>query len=43
MAAGLTIDELRAKLDEALGTFYQRPRTIVTVAPSDKIERRTHR
>ena len=30
MAAGLTIDELRAKLDEALGKFYQTPRTIVT-------------
>ena len=30
MAAGLTIDELRAKLDEALGKFYQSPRTIVT-------------
>jgi protein involved in polysaccharide export with SLBB domain len=32
MAAGLTIDELRAKLDEALGKFYQNPRTIVTPA-----------
>ena len=32
MAAGLTIDELRAKLDEALGTFYQNPRTIVIPA-----------
>jgi protein involved in polysaccharide export with SLBB domain len=32
MAAGLTIDELRAKLDEALGNYYQNPRTIVTPA-----------
>jgi protein involved in polysaccharide export with SLBB domain len=32
IAAGLTIDELRAKLDEALGQFYQNPRTIVTPA-----------
>src|SRR5689334_11146533 len=30
MAAGLSIDELRAKLDEALGPYYQNPRTIVT-------------
>ncbi len=30
LAAGLTLDELRAKLDEALGRFYQNPRTIVT-------------
>jgi len=30
MAAGLTIDELRAKLDEALAKFYQNPRTVVT-------------
>ncbi len=30
MAAGLTIDELRAKLDDTLGRFYQTPRTIVT-------------
>ena len=30
MAAGLTIDELRAKMDEALSKFYQNPRTIVT-------------
>ena len=30
MAAGLTIDELRAKLDEALGKYYQSPRTIIT-------------
>jgi len=28
-AAGLTVDELRAKLDEALGKFYQNPKTIV--------------
>jgi protein involved in polysaccharide export with SLBB domain len=32
MAAGLTIDELRAKLDEALGKYYQNPRTIITPA-----------
>jgi protein involved in polysaccharide export with SLBB domain len=32
MAAGLTIDELRAKLDEALGKFYQNPHTIITPA-----------
>jgi protein involved in polysaccharide export with SLBB domain len=31
-AAGLTIDELRAKLDESLGKFYQSPRTIITPA-----------
>ena len=30
MAAGLTIDELRAKLDEALAAYYRAPRTIVT-------------
>jgi len=30
MASGLTVDELRDKLDQALGTFYQNPRTIVT-------------
>lgn len=30
MAAGLTIDELRAKLDEALAKYYQNPRTIIT-------------
>jgi polysaccharide biosynthesis/export protein len=30
MAAGLTIDELRAKLDEALGKYYQNPHTVVT-------------
>jgi protein involved in polysaccharide export with SLBB domain len=29
-AAGLTIDELRGKLDSALGNFYQSPRTIIT-------------
>jgi len=28
-AAGLTIDELRAKLDEALGKFYQSPRSVI--------------
>jgi protein involved in polysaccharide export with SLBB domain len=32
MAAGLTIDELRGKLDEALAKFYQNPRTVVTPA-----------
>ncbi len=31
-AAGLTVDELRAKLDQALGPFYQNPRTIVIPA-----------
>ena len=30
MAAGLTIDELRGKLDEALGKYYQSPHTIIT-------------
>src|SRR5436190_4930508 len=30
VAAGLTIDELRAKLDQSLGPFYQDPRTIIT-------------
>jgi protein involved in polysaccharide export with SLBB domain/capsular polysaccharide biosynthesis protein len=30
MAAGLTIDELRAKLDEELAKFYRAPRTIVS-------------
>lgn len=30
MAAGLTIDELRTKMDEALGKFYQNPHTIIT-------------
>ena len=29
-AAGLTIDELRVKLDEALAQYYRTPRTIVT-------------
>jgi protein involved in polysaccharide export with SLBB domain len=28
-AAGLTIDEVREKLDEALGKFYQNPRVII--------------
>jgi len=32
MATGLTIDELRAKLDESLAKFYQNPRTIITPA-----------
>ncbi len=32
MAAGLTIDELRVKLDEALSKYYQNPRTIITPA-----------
>ena len=32
MAAGLTIDELRAKLDGVLGKYYQNPRTIITPA-----------
>ena len=30
MAAGLTVDELRAKIDEALSKYYQNPRTVVT-------------
>ncbi len=30
MASGMTIDELRAKLDENLGKFYQNPHTIIT-------------
>jgi protein involved in polysaccharide export with SLBB domain len=30
MAAGLTVDELRAKLDEVLGKYYRNPRTIIT-------------
>lgn len=30
MASGLTIDELRGKLDQALATFYQNPKTIIT-------------
>ena len=29
MAAGLTIDELRAKMDEALAKFYQNPHSII--------------
>lgn len=29
LAAGLTIDELRTKLDQALSPFYQDPRTII--------------
>jgi protein involved in polysaccharide export with SLBB domain len=29
LAAGLTVDELRAKLDETLAAYYQNPRTIV--------------
>lgn len=29
-AAGLTIDELRTKMDESLSKFYQNPRTIIT-------------
>jgi protein involved in polysaccharide export with SLBB domain len=32
MAAGLTIDELRAKLDEVLGKYYQNPHTVITPA-----------
>jgi len=28
-AAGLTVDELRAKMDEALGKYYQNPHTII--------------
>ena len=32
LAAGLTIDELRGRLDQALGPFYQNPRTIITPA-----------
>jgi protein involved in polysaccharide export with SLBB domain len=32
MAAGLTIDELRGNLDQALRPFYQDPRTIITPA-----------
>src|ERR1051326_4779918 len=31
-AAGLTVDELRAKLDEALGKFYQNPRVVIVPA-----------
>lgn len=30
LATGLTIDELRGKIDEALGKYYQAPRTVVT-------------
>ncbi len=30
MAAGLTVDELRAKFDEELGRFYRSPRTLIT-------------
>src|SRR5207245_5889613 len=29
-AIGLTVDELKAKLDEALSKFYQNPRTVIT-------------
>jgi protein involved in polysaccharide export with SLBB domain len=32
VAAGLTVDELRAKLDEELGKYYDHPRTIVIPA-----------
>jgi protein involved in polysaccharide export with SLBB domain len=32
VAAGLTIDELRAKLDESLAKYYQNPRTIIVPA-----------
>src|SRR2546423_12980564 len=32
VATGLTIDELRARLDQALAPFYQDPRTIITPA-----------
>ena len=32
MAAGLTVDELRAKMDEALAVYYRAPRTIITPA-----------
>ncbi len=32
VAEGLTVDELRARLDEALGKFYQNPRTIISPA-----------
>jgi protein involved in polysaccharide export with SLBB domain len=32
MAAGLTIDELRAKMDAELGKYYRSPKTIVTPA-----------
>ena len=30
MAAGLTIDELRSKLEDALKRYYQNPRTVIT-------------
>lgn len=30
LAAGLTVDELRARLDEELGKYYRSPRTMVT-------------
>src|SRR5581483_4087176 len=30
MAAGLTVDELRAKMDTELGKYYRLPRTIIT-------------
>ncbi|SRR6266404_178176 len=30
MAAGLTVDELKAKVDEALAKSYQNPRTVIT-------------
>ncbi len=30
MAAGLTVDELRTNVDQALGTFYRSPHTIIT-------------
>jgi protein involved in polysaccharide export with SLBB domain len=32
MAAGSTVDELRAKLDEALGKFYENPRVVIIPA-----------
>jgi protein involved in polysaccharide export with SLBB domain len=32
MAAGLTVDELRAKMDEALAKFYQNPHSIIIPA-----------
>jgi protein involved in polysaccharide export with SLBB domain len=32
LATGLTIDELRAKIDEALAKYYQNPRSIITPA-----------
>ena len=32
MAAGLTIDELRAKFDEELGKFYRNPKTLIAPA-----------